>query len=53
METKPNKQQNMLMHLEDFMVMYGVYSAETLEKLIKTVHHMHSTKTLNESLFTG
>ena len=25
------------------MLMYGVYSAETLEKLIDTVHHIHNT----------
>ena len=29
METKTNIQQNKLMNLEDSMVMYGVYSAET------------------------
>ena len=33
--------------------MYGVYSAETLEKLLKTVHCMHNTKPLHETLFTG
>ena len=53
METKTNIQQNKLMHLEDSLVMYGVYNTETLEKLIKRVHHMHDTKTLHESLFTG
>ena len=30
------------MHLENTLVMYGVYNAETLEKLIKTVHALHS-----------
>ena len=39
------------MHLQDSMVMCGVYSADTLEKLIKTVHHMHNTKNLHETLF--
>ena len=29
-------QRNKLMHLEDTLVMHGVYNAETLEKLIKT-----------------
>ena len=53
METKTNIQQNKLLHLEDSMVMYGVYNAETLENLIKTVHHMHNPKTLHELLFTG
>ena len=27
------------------MVMYGVYNAETLEKLINTVHQMHNITT--------
>ena len=41
------------MHLEDTSVMYGVYSAETLQKLIKTVHILHSRQSMYESLFTG
>ena len=32
MENKVNLQCNKLMHIEDSMVMYGIYSAETLEK---------------------
>ena len=39
------------MHLENSMLMYGVYNAETLEKLIKTVHDVHNTTTLHERLF--
>ena len=31
METKTNIQCNKLIHLEDSMVMYGIYNAETLE----------------------
>ena len=41
------------MQLEDSMVIYGIYNAETLEKLINTVHHMHNFKSLNEKLFAG
>ena len=41
------------MHLEDTMVKYGVYNAETLEKLINTVHIMHNNTTPNEKLFAG
>ena len=33
------------------MVTYGVYNAETLEKLITTTHQMHKITTLNERLF--
>ena len=33
--------------------MYAVYSAETLEKLIKTVHMLHSRQFLYKSLFAG
>ena len=41
------------MHLEDSMVMYGVYNADTLEKLINTVHQMHDSTTPSERLFAG
>ena len=41
------------MHLENSMLMYGVYNAETLEKLIKTAHNIHNASTLHESLFAG
>ena len=33
--------------------MYAVYNAETLEKLINTVHHVHNTTSSHERLFTG
>ena len=45
METKVNIQHNRLIHLEDSMVMYGVYNTETLEKLINIVLQMHNTIT--------
>ena len=41
------------MHIEDAMVMYGIYNAETLEKLIKTVCGLHMTKPMQEQLFAG
>ena len=41
------------MHLENSMVMYGIYNAETLEKLINTVHHIHNVTTPYEKLFAG
>ena len=31
-------QRNKLMNLENTLVMYGIYNAETLENLVKTVH---------------
>ena len=47
-------QSNKLMHLENFMVMYGVYSGvETLENLINTVHCMHNSTTEIERIFAG
>ena len=42
MSSKADIQRNKLMHLEDTLVMYGVCSAEMLEKHIKTVHRLHS-----------
>ena len=41
------------MQLEDSMVMYGIYNAETLEQLMNTVHCIHNTTSSNEKLFTG
>ena len=33
--------------------MYGVYNAETLEKLINTIHQMYNITTPNKRLFNG
>ena len=41
------------MHLEDSMVMYGIYNVETLEKLINTVLCIHSYTLPIEKLFAG
>ena len=38
MKDKVDIQRNKIFHLEDSMVMYGVYNSDTLEDLIKTVH---------------
>ena len=35
------------------MLMYGIYNAEMLEKLINTVHHIHNTTSSHEKLFAG
>ena len=53
MDDKANIQHNKLMKLENSMLMYGVYNAETLEKLINTVHDMHNTTSSHERLFAG
>ena len=52
MDSKANIQQNKLMQLENSMLMYGVYNAETLEKLIATIHNIHNTTSSHERLFT-
>ena len=33
--------------------MYGIYNAEILENLVKTVHALHHRQSLYESLFAG
>ena len=53
MNDKANIQHNKLMKLDDTMLMYGIYNAETLEKLIKTVCKIHNTKSSHEKLFAG
>ena len=56
-DTKPYSkttiQHNKLMHLEDLMIMHGIYNAETLEQLINTVYCIHKTTSSNEKLFVG
>ena len=41
---------NKLFDLEDSMVVYVIYNAETLEQLINSVHNIHNTTTLNEEI---
>ena len=53
MDSKTAIQHNKLMQLENSMLMYGVYNAEMLGKLINTVHNMHNTTSLHERLFAG
>ena len=53
MNEKANIQYNKLMKLDNSMLMYGIYNAETLEKLIKTVHRIHNTTSSHERLFAG
>ena len=53
MSVTTDMQRNKLMHLENTLVMYESYDAETLENLVKTIHALHSGQTLYERLFTG
>ena len=52
MDSKTTIQCTKLIQLENSMLMYGIYNAETLEQLINTVHHIHNT-TSNERLSAG
>ena len=46
-------QRKKLMHLENTLVMYSIYNAEMLEKLVKMVQVIHSRQSLIEGLFAG
>ena len=46
MSITTDTQRNKLMHLENSLIMYGVYNAETLSKLVKTLLVMHIAKCL-------
>ena len=41
------------MKLDNTMLMYGIYNAETLEKLINTVHEIHNVTSSHEKFFAG
>ena len=53
MDKKTNIQHNRIHHLEDTMIMYGVYNSDTLTDLIDTVHRMQNFITWNEKTFAG
>ena len=54
MNNQANTQCNkFLMKLDDTMLMYGIYNAEMLEKLIRTIHEVHNTTSSHEKLFAG
>ena len=46
-------QHNRIHHLEDTMIMYGVYNSGTVKDLIDTVHRMQNFTTWNEKTFAG
>ena len=53
LSNEANIQCNKLMKLENTMLMYEIYNAETLEKLINTVHEIHNITSFHEILFAG
>ena len=53
MERKTDLQHNKIHHLEDTMIIYGVYNSDTLTDLINTVHRMHNTTMWKERTFAG
>ena len=53
MERKADIQHNEIFHFEDTMIMYGIYSSDTLAQLIETVHRMQNTTSWYERTFVG
>ena len=53
MKKRHNIEQNRVFHLEDLMIMYGVYNVDTLEKLIQMVHKMNNRSIWYEKLYAG
>ena len=53
MNKKTEVQRNRIHHLEDSMIMYGVYNSDTLTDLIDTVYRMQNFITWNEKTFAG
>ena len=50
---KMDLQKNQIHHLEDTMIMYGVYNSDTLTALIRTVQNMQNITTWKEKTFAG
>ena len=53
MDNEINTQHNKLLKLDNTMLMYGLYNAETLKNLINTIHNIHNVMTSHERLFAG
>ena len=53
MNNQADIQHNKLMKLDNTMLMYRIYNAETLEKLINTVQEIHNVTSSHEKLFAG
>ena len=53
MDSKTTIQHNKLMQLENSMLMYGVYNADSLEKHINRVHQICNTTSSHKRLFAG
>ena len=53
MNNEADFQCNKLLKLDNTMLMYRIYNAETLEKLINTVQEIHNVTSSHERLFAG
>ena len=53
MDSEINAQCNKLLKLDNTMLMYGIYNAETLEKLINTIHNIQNVTSSHKRLFAG
>ena len=53
MSISTDVERNKLMNLENTLVMYGIYNAETLAKLVKVVQVINSRQSLIKGLFSG
>ena len=53
MNNEAEFQCNKLLKLDNTMLMYGIYNAETLEKLINTVQELPNVTSSHEKLFAG
>ena len=53
MNNEADFQHNKLLKLDNTMLMYGIYNAETLEKLINTIQEIHNVTSSYERLFAG
>ena len=53
MKKRNNIERKRVFHLEDSMIMHGVYNVDTLEKLIQMVHKMNNRSVWYEKLYVG
>ena len=53
MERKVNRERKKVFYLENSMILYGIYNAETIETIVNTLKKVTNKTKWNEKVFVG
>ena len=52
MKRNLNLAKNRIFHLGEYVIIYGIYNAESIEKIVKAITKLHSKITFSERVFS-